>query len=492
MQQFTSLRVALLTLGSLCFSSSYAASTLVPMSDSELSATRGQALMSMSYIAPTDSANLEKLRNSNSNIGFYKLGMEAELEINTNIRKLQLGCGGVNGAGGCDIDIDNLSLSGQKFDTNGNPLPMSSEDRASSSAVLTNPFIEFAIKNPNSASTREVAGLRLSAEKFIGLLTAGTENTTRPNGINSISGYMQVQSDSSGLIKGYATTSATRDNLYGANAVTGRLQALSAGSLAEVQFITSNGGFNIPGIQNNYFEIAPIQVNGNRISSKILSAPVKVPNIYVGHSSSYPVDGTVQYNAAGPHDPTYPEPTGIYTQGGKVEATVTDCTLFACLVAGPGKKFSNVYMNGTISNITANLNLTQSLGLIHNLPINSPMYLALQNQALQWPGAKPDDIAQKGWWMSFAQPVNVGNIIPQDAIDISPLFPQISTAVSAYLQSHPAQTSDLDGLLLGADLDVNIGTIDLKNSPLTLNLNNLQLTNQNFKTNCHGPNLTFC
>lgn len=492
MRQFTSLHVAILALGSLCFSSAHAASTLVPMSDAELSATRGQALMSMSYIAPTDSANLEKLRNSNSNIGFYKLGMEAELEINTNIRKLQLGCGGVNGAGGCDIDIDNLSLSGQKFDTNGNPLPMSSEDRASSSAVLTNPFIEFAIKNPNSASTREVAGLRLSAEKFIGLLTAGTENTTRPNGINSISGYMQVQSDSSGLIKGYATTSATRNNLYGANAVTGRLQALSAGSLAEVQFITSNGGFNIPGIQNNYFEIAPIQVNGNRISSKVLSAPVKVPNIYVGHSSSYPVDGTVQYNAAGPHDPTYPEPTGIYTQGGKVEATVTDCTLFACLVAGPGKKFSNVYMNGTISNITANLNLTQSLGLIHNLPINSPMYLALQNQALQWPGAKPDDIAQKGWWMSFAQPVNVGNIIPQDAIDISPLFPQISTAVSAYLQSHPAQTSDLDGLLLGADLDVNIGTIDLKNSPLTLNLNNLQLTNQNFKTNCHGPNLTFC
>lgn len=59
---------------------------------------------------------------------------------------------------------------------------------------------------------------------------------------------MKVQSDSSGLIKGYATTSATRDNLYGANAVTGRLQALGLGSLAEVEFITSNGGFNIPEI----------------------------------------------------------------------------------------------------------------------------------------------------------------------------------------------------------------------------------------------------
>ncbi|MDC4444772.1 hypothetical protein OHV35_15340 [Acinetobacter baumannii] len=493
MRQFTSLQVAILALGSLCFSTAYADSTLVPMSDAELSATRGQALMSMSYIAPTDSANLEKLRDNSSNIGFYKLGLEAELEINTNIRKLQLGCGGVNGAGGCDIDIDNLSLSGQNFDANGNPLPMSNEDRASSSAVLTNPFIEFAVKNPNSASTREVVGLRLSAEKFIGLLTAGTENTTTPNGINSISGYMKVQSDSSGLIKGYATTSATRDNLYGANAVTGRLQALGLGSLAEVEFITSNGGFNIPGIQNNYFEIAPIQVNGNRVTSKVLSAPVKVPNIYVGHSSSYPVDGTVQYNAAGPHDPAYPEPTGIYTQGGKVEATVTSCSnLLVCAIAGEGKKFSSVYMNGTISNITANLNLTQSLGLIHNLPINSPMYLALQNQMLQWPGAKADDVAQKGWWMSFANPVNVGNIIPQDAIDISPLFPQISTAVSAFLQANPAKTSDLDGLLLGADLDVNIGTIDLKNSPLTLNLSNLQLTNQNFKPNCHGSGLTFC
>lgn len=167
MRQFTSLHIAI-ALGSLCFSSAYAASTLVPMSDSELSATRGQALMSMSYIAPTDSANLEKLRDNNSNVGFYKLGLDADLELNANIKKLQLGCGGANGAGACDIDIDNLSLSGLS-DTN--------DGRASSSAKLTNPFIEFAIKNPNSASTREVAGVRLSAESIQGLLTFGSENS---------------------------------------------------------------------------------------------------------------------------------------------------------------------------------------------------------------------------------------------------------------------------------------------------------------------------
>ncbi|MDC5073058.1 hypothetical protein NRA08_18460, partial [Acinetobacter baumannii] len=118
-----------------------------------------------------------------SNVGFYKLGLEAELEINANIRKLQLGCGGVNGAGGCDIDFDNVSLSGVA-DTR--------EGRVASDAQLTNPFLEFAIKNPNSASTREVAGIRLSAEAVEGLLTIGTENSATPNGINSLSGYMVV------------------------------------------------------------------------------------------------------------------------------------------------------------------------------------------------------------------------------------------------------------------------------------------------------------
>jgi hypothetical protein len=51
-------------------------------------ATEGQALMSLSYIAPNDSTNLEKLRDSSSNIGFYRLGMEAKVELNANIANL--------------------------------------------------------------------------------------------------------------------------------------------------------------------------------------------------------------------------------------------------------------------------------------------------------------------------------------------------------------------------------------------------------------------
>jgi hypothetical protein len=70
-----------------------AASGLISMSDNELVFTEGQALMSLSYIAPNDSTNLEKLRDSSSNIGFYRLGMEAKVELNANIANLQLGCG---------------------------------------------------------------------------------------------------------------------------------------------------------------------------------------------------------------------------------------------------------------------------------------------------------------------------------------------------------------------------------------------------------------
>lgn len=471
------------------------ASSMVDLTDDELSKVQGQALMSLSYISPVDTKNLESNRSGSSkDIGFYKLGMEAEIELNANIKRLQLGCGGVNGIGDCDIDIDNLSLSGLKVDSNGKPVAMTNEERAASSAKLTNPFIEFAVKNPESSSVRQVVGFRLSAEKAIGLLTAGTENSSSPNGINTISGYMKVQSDSSGIIKGYATTAATRDNLYGTYlnpndlVITGALTALG---LNGADFKTSAGGFNIPQINNNYFEIPAILVNETRAKSKVLSAPVKVPNIYVGGpgDANYPVNGSVQYNSSGPHDSTYQEPTGIYTQGGRVEATVTRCYGISCLIAQEGDVFQNVYMNGQISNITANLNLNQSLGLIHNLPINSPFSLSLQQQALQWPGAKSDDVAQKGWWMSFADPVNIGYVIPQDPIDISPLFPQIASSVSYYLRrggGNEANTSDLGGLLGSGDLTVNIGNIDLKDSALNLNISNLKLTNQNFSFNCWG------
>src|SRR5690606_39735797 len=79
---------------------------------------------------------------------FHVTGVQTcALPIYTNIKKLQLGCGGLNGATGCDIDIDHIALSGLPANSN-----YTSEDRANSSALITNPFLQFAIKNPNQAS----------------------------------------------------------------------------------------------------------------------------------------------------------------------------------------------------------------------------------------------------------------------------------------------------------------------------------------------------
>ena len=104
------------SIATVLFSQGLYASSMVDLTDDELSKVQGQALMSLSYISPVDTKNLESTRTgSTKDIGFYKLGMEAEIELNANIKKLQLGCGGVNGIGDCDIDIDNLSLSGLKL-----------------------------------------------------------------------------------------------------------------------------------------------------------------------------------------------------------------------------------------------------------------------------------------------------------------------------------------------------------------------------------------
>lgn len=154
---------------------------MVPLSDQEMTDSHGQALFNLVNIAPGQDGN------TNNDIGFYRLGMEATLELNANIKHLQLGCGGMKGEG-CDIDIENISLVGV------NPVNGS---YAATDAVITNPFIEFAIKSPQSASTREVVGIRFGALSALGKLGLGSnvDLTTLDDdvrGINSLSGELNL------------------------------------------------------------------------------------------------------------------------------------------------------------------------------------------------------------------------------------------------------------------------------------------------------------
>lgn len=467
---------ASIALSTLLMPASWAAG-LVSLSDEELSDTEGQALFNLSYLAPSDAGNFETANN----IGFYRLGLEAQLDLNINARKLQLGCGGINGAGGCDIDIDNLSLSG---------LSSTREGRASSSAQITNPFMEFAIKNPNSASTREITGFRLSAEQVQGLLTAGTENSTVPNGINSFSGFMRVQSGigatalEQSRVRGFANTAGAFFDA-GVHQIEGNLVAIG---LANASFRTTGGGFFVPAMNRLPFQANTITVNSNRVSAVPIASQITVPQIEL-RGTFTPATG--QVNPAAPATTT-----SVITQGGPVDAVITGCsnTVFvipACLAAPTGRDFSNIQMSGFVQGITADVTINQSLGYIHSLPINSAAYLALQSMAMRWPGSQTGDVAQPGWWLAFADPVNLGEVNPTQLIDITPLFPQLATAVGDYLQANPATTNDLGAVISGDGLAANIGTVNLAGSPLSLLLNDLQLSGQNFAPNCYG-NLTFC
>lgn len=449
------------------------------MNDEELAEIHGQSLMSLTYLAPTDSENTM----AGNNIGFYKLGMEAEVNLNANIRSLQLGCGQLNSVDGCDIDIDYVSLSG---------ISESNTGRAASSAVMTNPFMEFAIKNPNSSSTREIVGLRFSAEKVVGLLTLGLENTGSQSGINNLSGYMKVQSGVGSTVAeqskvvGYAKTSSAYMSLA-TYPITGKLAALG---LATASFKTIGGGFNMPQMNNLPFETPQMVVNGRRQSSVTIQSSVAIPTIYLGVGNNYPSAGRTESNGNG-------TTTAVYTAGTPVDAEVTGCVneiiiIPACLLASTGREFSGIEMTGQISGAKAQVNLTEGLGFIHKLALNTAASLSVQSMNLRWPGFDVANVAQTGWWLAMQDPVNIGRVEPTNRLSIIPLLSQFADRASVAMNANPATTDDLGSVLSGNGVAAEIGNVDLSNAPpLQLNLSNLQLNGQFFAPNCYGG-LKFC
>ncbi|WP_336931974.1 hypothetical protein [Acinetobacter bereziniae] len=459
------IKILCLTFLSLGMATTHADFThLQSMSDEQLSETTGQALMSLTYIAPTDATNLEAKRKDGAgniigakNIGFYKLGLEAELELNANIKKLQLGCGGANGAGNCDIDIDNLSLSGLGNSASSNT--GSAADRAArvgSSAVLTNPYMQFAIKNPNSASTRELVGINLSSEKAIGLLTFGQENSSTKNGINSLSGYMEVAATTgTALVNGFGTSlvsgEAARRQLIqsdGYNAIKGS----ACCAIFPIGFTTTAYNLNLrdkatgSNILKGDLFLPEQAITGKRISSAPLTASAQVRDI--------DLSGNIIANAL--------------------------------LIINLNKETT-----GTIQNLNVNVGINEDLGYFHKASLNgTPASLSIQGQDLQWPGNK--STAVKGWWLEFSDPIDIGKIDPTDRVDIpKATLNEVMTQVGGYLQKNPVDCGPiLLNCLLGSSIPV--GTVDLKDAPSAqMNLNNLQLAKQDFTPNCYGS-LKFC
>ncbi|WP_410209945.1 hypothetical protein [Aquirhabdus sp.] len=475
-----------------------------------MSQATGQAAFYTNYIAPSGTGS----GANTSDFGFFTLGMNATLDINTNIQHLQLGCGGVNGPG-CDIDMENVSLSGN-LGTAG--CPAGASNVAGCDAKITNPFLRLAIKNPTSLSTRQISGVQFGAQSVLGLLQAG-QNTTSANGIKTLSGYMKVQSTgAANTLTGTISTAPAFFPVYnpgtgsGNYTISGNLQAKVLGiPAATAGFTLTSGGFWIPGFSGINFSVPAPTVNGNRISQLTVNPSASLPNVVVGYK---PDDNDCGFLGAGacntygtpannpnfqPGNTIYPSTGTAGTQGGPVVATSTSCSGVGCILLsnfGVGLNF-NTHMYGQVNNVSANVQFIQPLGFIHSIPLNSPLSLSLQSQSISWPDAASDDIAQKGWWMSVKNPVLVGNLTPSAPVSLCPdasssatcVFPQFAKQFNDFLAANTLTTSDLVSLLTGGTLGASFGALNL--TPISLTLNGVQLSTQNTVPNCYGG-LKFC
>jgi hypothetical protein len=276
--------------------------------------------------------------------------------------------------------------------------------RVGSSAVLTNPFIQFAIKNPDSASTREVVGINLSSEKAMGLITFGLENSDTPNGINTLSGFMTVAA-TSGLAKvnGFGTSLVSGEAAKGAQTQSYTGVAIK-GKASGVNFTTKSYNLNLrdsatgSNVLNGILNLPQQDITGKRISSAILKANATVNDIAIS--------GNIVANAL--------------------------------LIINLDRETT-----GTIKNLKVDATIDEGLNFFHKASLNgTPASLSLQSQDLQWTANK--SVAARGWWLEFSNPIDIGDITPSKAVNIELLG--VISPISIGLENsnhHPLAATDL-------------------------------------------------
>lgn len=417
-----------------------------------------------------------------SGSSFFTLGIQGTMEINTNIQHLQLGCGGVNSAtkpGICDIDINNLGLSGNPDGGSGAGHYAVGTARASTDAVLTNPFIQLAIKNPTSLSTRQLVGFNLGAQKVNGLLTAGTDNSVALNGaatppkgvgINSLSGYMQL--------------------------------APATGTAYTAAQIISYNGSNTPSPAANGSTVPtnqPTTATNTPISGKIYN---------VGTDCNW---GCTNFNSTSyylqlPSTPVALNLLGTTINGTRMNnvnlqgsGTISDIPFTGQMTANAiGLNLAeNIKAPSVLHGLMADLTIDEALSYIHNVAIDNPLSLSQQSVSILYPGAAAANIAQPGWWMSIDGLVNIGSVSPTVQVPI-PLqaLQQSLVATSNFLTTNPISCGGL-GLLSCLGGSLSVGTVDLSSTsntpalPLSIGLSNLTLSAQTPTQNCYGG-LKFC
>lgn len=448
---------------------SFPSFAMVEMKDEQLSDITGQALLQM---GKTEGQGIS------SDTTFYKAGLDARLELNMNIEKLQLGCtsAAVNGKN-CDIDIRNFSLSGlpSSYVTNpsdptlGSPDFTGNDGRVATSASLSRPFFEFAIKNDHSKTLREVVGIRMGASEMLGLLSSGTANgnsASSTDGIQSLSGFMQIKETT-----GSASTEATLFGTESDHEISGLLNALGF----DRQFTSTPGhqdtdGVSVPSLTTD-FDVPSFTVNGKRQTAAVIQGiTTKIDSISL-------------------------------SDGPENQLRVS----FPCILLIACQAKIELADGSAIQNLNMEIDFSQSLSMIHNIPLTGTgFYLSMQGEDVKWPGAHQDDVARQGWWMSFSDEVDLGELNASNPVNIDSVLPQVATLMTAELLKEENRVYAPPGASLGTLFGITMTTpepiiVDLDaatdplqgGNPVDLNLSNLQLTSQYVTPNCWGS-ARFC
>jgi len=431
---------------------------LVPIDEAGLSQVTGQALIDTTEVQGLTSTNAP----GNTGITFYTMGLDAVMDMNVNINHLQLGCGGINGASACDIDINDFSLSGQPNTT---ACP-STTTVAGCDAVFTRPSITLAIANDGTAF-RQVEGFELSAQKLVGELTAGINNGTA-NGINALSGYFQTAATT-------GTTSTAADPLnVGTDVINGKATFGGCVSGCPAAFHTTSGTATIPAVSGVNFNVPAFNYYGCRI---VASCPNG--NTYASISG---ITSTI--------------PNIALANAGPIAATIPGCVV-ALFIPICGINISSIGLTGTVENLPASISLTEPLGYLHVIPINNPFSLSFEDKNILWPGGNATYPSTTGWFMSVADPVTLGSLSTPAgyAADISGANANVATVLGNYFTANPLYLTfgEAVGGIIGTHIDVNVGNLNFAGySPVVINLANLPLgTGQTPVPNCYGS-YKFC
>jgi hypothetical protein len=160
-------RAALLLLTACCMPLAWG--QMQPLSEEELSNTRGQGLLAV----------------SNSSLGgfdFTKVSLDADITLSANFRNMRLGEYNYAARNGLGADIDMPYLQFGRSDGT----------EAQRLVQISNPYFEFVYRNSADSATREVIGMRLGFDAISG--DVGLK-------LNTLSGSMKINGpDGSGVV----------------------------------------------------------------------------------------------------------------------------------------------------------------------------------------------------------------------------------------------------------------------------------------------------